>query len=330
MDDATGHTEAASFDRSRSTVRRRNQWIRSIGAVVAITLVLVSARRISSPTSLQGVHTQPQPGSGGDSQVARGPAAYAWLSKREAAHYAPLVDRIPTSDGFTRIPAPAGSFAAWLRYIPISPADTPVTTGKRKIVFSANDPLLAAVISLQPRTEKALAGPNMLVRLRAEYCWATEHISSLGFHFTSGHLASWNQWAEGRRPTVSGKMVVFTSAAERDESRESFCSYLETIFQYSSVYSVFDDTQPVTDGSIAPGDVFLRAGKNACSLMVLDVATKTGGEVRVVLGDAGTPAQTFHVIKSATGSPWFPIIRDDDLTIGPKRALRMRDLRRWK
>lgn len=330
MDDVPGLTEAAAYNPAQSAANRRHRWIRSIGAVVAIIVVLVSARRISSPTSLQGVRTTPEISARGRQQVACGPTAYAWLSKREAAKYAPLVDRIPTPDGFTRIPAPAGSFAAWLRHLPVSLADTPVTTGKRKVVFPANDPHLAAAIALQPRTEKALAGANMLVRLRAEYSWAMKHLTGLGFHFTSGHLASWDQWAEGRRPSVSGKTVSFNPSAERDDSRESFCSYLETIFQYSSVYSVFDDTRPVEDGSIAPGDVFLRPGKNACSLLVVDVATNGKGEVYVLLGDAGTPAQTFHVIKPAAGAPWFPIARGDDLTIDANRTLRMRDLRRWK
>lgn len=330
MDDVPGHMDAASIDPNRSAGKRRRNWIRSIGGAVAILVVLASARQLSSPTSLHGVRTTSDGSARRAIPVARSAANYAWLSKREAAKYAPLVDRIAPPDDFTRIPAPAGSFAAWLRHLPVLPADTPVTTGKRKVVLSSGDPHLAAVIALQPRTEKALAGPNMLVRLRAEYCWATKQMNGVGFHFTSGHLSRWDQWAEGQRPTVSGKTVAFKPAAERDDSRDSFCSYLETIFQYSSVYSVFDDTRPVEDGSIAPGDVFLRPGKNSCSLLVIDVVTNDAHDVRVLLGDAGTPAQTFHVVNSTDGSPWFPIVRSEDLTLDQNRTLRMKDLRRWR
>jgi hypothetical protein len=329
MDDASGLMDAAAHDSTRSARRRRNQWIRSIGAVAGVTIILISARRIASPTTLQGVRSTAEVTSK-DAAVLHGPAAYSWLSKREAVKYASLADRIPPPDGFARIPAPAGSFASWLRHLPVLPADTPVTTGKRKVVLTADDQQLAAAIALQPRTEKALAGPNMLIRLRAEYCWAAQHMKNLGFHFTSGHLASWDQWAEGRRPTVHGKAVSFAPAAERDESRESFCSYLETIFEYSSAYSVFDDTTAVGDGSIAPGDIFLRPGKGPCSLLVIDVVTNERGDVCAMLGDAGTPAQTFHVIKSSSGSAWFPIVQGEELTIQSKRLLRMRDLRRWK
>ncbi|HKQ46695.1 MAG TPA: DUF4846 domain-containing protein [Phycisphaerae bacterium] len=330
MDDVPGHMDAAAPNPATSLPNRRRRWIRSIGAVVAIAIVLLGARRTSSPTSLQSIRSSPETISPIDQPAARGPAPYAWLTKREAAKYVPLIERIPTPEGFSRIPAPAGSFAAWLRNLPVAPEGTPVTTGKRKLVMSPGDSELAAVILLQPRTEKALAGPNMLVRLRAEYCWATKRLADLGFHFTSGHLAAWGQWAEGRRPNVSGKTVAFAPMAEPDGSRESFCSYLETIFQYCSVYSVFDDTRAVEDGSIAPGDVFLRPGKNACSLLVVDVATSARGEVAVLLGDAGTPAQTFHLIQPPTGSAWFPIVQGDDLAISAKRILRMRDLRRWK
>jgi uncharacterized protein DUF4846 len=330
MDDFPGHMDAAAPSLSTSSIDRRRRWISSLGVVIAIAIVLIGTRRTSSPTSLQSIRSSPETSLSTERQFAHGAAAYAWLSKRETAAYAPLIDRIPVPDGFTRIPAPAGSFAAWLRNLPVAPEGTPVTTGKRKLVLSTGDAGLAAVIALQPRTEKALSGPNMLVRLRAEYCWATKRLSDLGFHFTSGHLAAWSEWADGRRPNVNGKDVSFTPSAEADGSRESFCSYLETIFQYSSVYSVFDDTRKVEDGSIAPGDVFLRPGKNAYSLLVVDAATNAHGEVCVLLGDAGTPAQTFHLVKSPAGTAWFPIVQGNNVTISAKRELRMVDLRRWK
>ena len=254
---------------------------------------------------------------------------YAWLSRRQRREYIPMAERLGTPAGFGRVPAPKGSFAHWLRHLPVAPENTPVTTADSKIVLAGDHPNLAAVVALQPHHRKLLCSANMMVRLRAEYCWSARRPEALSFHFTSGQLAGWRAWASGERPVANGRSIRFAKTSITDESRESFCGYLETLFGFTSSMSLLDDTRSVQDGTIAAGDILLRPGRGGHALMVLDVATNARRQVLLLLGEGGSPAQTFHVLCNDHGSPWFPITQSRSVDFGRRGVFGLKQLRRW-
>jgi len=180
----------------------------------------------------------------------------------------------------------------------------------------------------------------MLVRLRAEYAWTSRSLSGLAFHYTSGHLSAWSEWAGGKRPVVRGKLVHFEESHAADDSRENFCGYLETLFRYTTVYSLLEDTRRNEDGTIAGGDIFVTtsppkarsAGANrpGHAVMVLDVAMNEKGHLRILLGQGGNPAVSFHVPRSDEGSPWFAVSRSSGITLQGRTWFRLTDLRHWK
>ena len=204
-----------------------------------------------------------------------------------------------------------------------------MTTAKRQVLLRPDDPALATVIALQPSGERLLNATNMLIRLRGEYCWATGRAEYVGFHFTSGHFFDWRSWADGVRAEVKGRNVALSRTAPVDDSRANFCCYLETIFRYATVYSLYKDTQAAGDSAIAAGDVFIRLGQPGHAVMVLDVATDDAGQVIALLGQGGTPAQTFHVARSPSGSPWFPIAHTQPINLGKPGVFNAKDLRHW-
>jgi hypothetical protein len=293
-------------------------------------VILFTTRPPKASVALQSaINPQPTPAPSIEKQL-----IYPWLSQRNMVKTTPLCERIAPPEGFERMSVASGSFAAWLRHLPTQPPDTPVTTSRRQVIIKPDDPRLAAVIALQPGSARILDANNMLLRLRAEYIWSTGQTAGMTFHFTSGHASTWDAWAAGARPIVQGRKVNFKQQAEPDNSRQSFCSYLETTFQYSSGYSILDDSRPADDLSVAAGDIFLNPSKRGYALMVLDVvhrvAAKDHDEVRVLLGRGGSPAQTFHVIRGSDGSPWFPITQSEGIRISAKELLRLKDLRHWR
>jgi hypothetical protein len=303
---------------------------RALGALLVLVVICTTARQTPSPGNRSGEMpphagaVPPAPDAGDRSRQ------YTWLSRRARAAYMPLCDRIPSPAGFRRVEVAAGSFADWLRHLPAAATDRAVTNFRKKVVRSAGDARVAAVIELQPGAGNLLTAPAMLTRLRAEHAWATGKLPGLRFHFTSGHASAWGDWAAGRRPRVQGRAVQFEASAPADSSRESFCSYLETLFRYTTVYSLLDDTGPVGDGSIAAGDVFIVTGRRPRACMVLDVAAAETGETRILLGEGGQPAQTFHVITGPDGKPWLPAARDGSIALYGGETLRRKDLRRWR
>ncbi|MBX3395010.1 MAG: hypothetical protein KF841_06545 [Phycisphaerae bacterium] len=303
---------------------------RGAGAVMCATVLLASASQVLAPAA------NPKPI--GMKAVAASAVTlrsvdrakhYAWLSKSQVADFVPLSEYIAVPPGFSRVKSCEGGFASWLRHLPIAPIGTPVTTSNGKVVYPAEDGRIAVTLALQPRSGRLLAGANMMIRLRAEYEWSmTERGASLGFHLTSGHFVAWRPWAAGIRPVIDGRNVTFTGSGQVDDTRANFCAYLETLFQYTSSLSLLDDSRPLDEPILAAGDMFLPPSRCSQPLMVLDIATDREGAVCVLLGRGGVPAQTFHVLRGADGSPWFPVMQGGSISV-EGQTYDMSQLRRW-
>jgi len=297
--------------------------------VAIAAIVLTTARQSGTPARLHSEMPRPPETEDSASLFVDRSQQYAWLSRQERKAYVPLALQIPDPAGFQRVKAGTGGFADWLRHLPAAPPGTPVKTAKNQIVRAGDDPRLAATVVLQPRGGKLLDASNIVVRLRAEFLWAAGLKDRLVFRFTSGHLAAWSDWAAGVRPFVQGRNVEFRQVEPPDDGRESFTCYLEVLFRYGTVYSLMQDTFPVTDGTIEPGDVFVRPGRPGHAVLVLDVAVSGDGRVSVLLGQGGTPPQTFHVLRDPSLGAWFPVNHADPIDLGPSGTFRLKDLRRW-
>lgn len=252
---------------------------------------------------------------------------YAWLTKSQRSEYEALADRIAPPDGFDRVLLPAGSFGDWLRHLPVEPAGAKVRQANGRTLLQPDDPNLAVAISLQPHTN-ALGAAGMMVRLRAEHGWCAKTLDTTAFHFTSGQRMSWRAWASGVRALSGESGPHFEITGIADDSRDSFCAWIETQLQFTSCASLLDDTRVVEDGTISPGDVFLREGRDAHALLVLDVATDSQGRVAILLGSGATPAATFHVVRSPDGFAWFTLDRRT-IDAGVHGHFSLDQLRRW-
>ncbi len=328
MDDPATWEDLDSEEEATDGQRPLPSFARIVGFLLFVALVLMTARQ--PPRQDAGTPDAPSHlGMSVQAEVDR-PAQYAWLSARERKSYQPLIDRIPPPAGATRVYAAAGGFADWLRFLPVLPEDAPVMTAKRETILPADHPSLAAVIALQPQTTRTLTASNILIRLRAEYLWATGRAEQAAFHFASGYLSSWHEWAEGHRPMVRGRNVTLSRSAPADSSRTNYCGYMESVFRYGNFDSLWHDTDKAADFSVEGGDVFLRRGRGGHAVMVLDVATDPQGRVAVLLGQGGSPPQTFHVLRGTDGSPWFALSRTAPIDLGPKGQFQLTDLRHWK
>lgn len=253
---------------------------------------------------------------------------YAWLTKHQSATFEAVSDRIAAPDGYDRVILPSGSFGDWLRHLPAGDASSPVRRANgRTVLIPSDDPNLAATIQLQPHTN-ALGPAGMMVRLRAEHCWGTKSLEQAAFHFTSGQRLSWQAWASGVRALTGESGPYFEMTGMVDDGRDSFCAWVETVLQFTSCESLLDDTRKVEDGTIAPGDLLLRGGRDAHALIVLDAATDASGRVAVLLGSGSSPAGTFHVLRASNDSPWF-MLSSRTIDTGIHGRFELNHLRRW-
>lgn len=236
---------------------------------------------------------------------------YPWLSA--TARVRALEETFAPPEGYTRVPVEAGSFGAWLRGLPLRPEGTPVRDYQGGTVLAASDARLAAVGELDVGTVNLQQCADSILRLHAEWRWASGHPERIAYHFTSGHLAAWPRYAAGERARVSGAKVTWVpGSAAADASRAAFRNYLDLLFTYAGTLSLQAEGARVT-GEPRPGDFFVLGGSPGHTVLVLDVATNAQGERVALMGQGFTPAQDFHVLSGRDG-PWFPLGGDSVAT----------------
>ncbi|MGE0627471.1 MAG: DUF4846 domain-containing protein [Hyphomicrobiaceae bacterium] len=235
---------------------------------------------------------------------ARGEPAYPWLKQGTATRT--LRDAVQPPPGFQRRPASAGSFAHWLRHLPVKPAGSPVMLydGRRKPRQDAH----AAVIDIDVGSRDLQQCADAVMRLRAEWLYASGRSADIAFDYTSGGRVPFSRWARGERPSDNGKR--WSRRAQPDAGYASFRKYLTQVFIYAGTYSLSREMEPVRSSEVRTGDVFIKGGFPGHAVLVADVVEKPGtGERRFLLIQSYMPAQDMHVLKnpaSADGSPWYP------------------------
>jgi len=223
------------------------------------------------------------------------PAQTIWRADQAST----LERRFSPPPGFQRTPAAPGSFAQWLRRLPLKPGNPPVMlyNGRQKA-----RQVHAAVVDMSVGTKDLLQCADALMRLRAEYLYGSGKTGAIAFHTTSGDLIPFSRWMKGERPVLTGGQISWRPGAP-DGSYLSFSRYLEFIYTYSGTVSIKQDTRPVAFSEMVPGDLFLQSGSPGHAVMVADTAEKNG-ERLFLLVQSYMPAQEIHVLKSDQGA-WY-------------------------
>lgn len=285
-------------------------------AAAATTATAAQAAPVAKATDAQG-----------DTSINHSQAAvYPWrhgpITSSET-----LAARIPPPEGFTRTSAPEGSWAAWLRGLPLRPLGTPVLTftGAPK----ARQDVHAAVVDMDVGASDLQQCADAVMRLRAEWLWASGRQRDIAFNYTGGGRVPFTRWATGNRPSETGK--VWRSGAKADASYAGFRRYLKHVMTYAGTYSLERELVTADMSSIAAGDVFIKGGFPGHAVLVADVAVNpTTGEKRFLLLQSYMPAQDIHVLVNPgdeNGSPWYALPSAELVT--PEWTFPAGSLRHW-
>lgn len=236
-------------------------------------------------------------------------ARYPWLN--HTAH-STLEQRIAPPTGATRVAVADGSFAAWLRRLPMLPPEQLVHLYDGSL--KPRQDVHHAVVDLDVARRDLQQCADAVMRLWAEYLFATGQTDRIKFHPEPGKPKAISWWGGNRRAGWS----IFLTKVFADAGTASLEAEL-----------------PVATGAVQPGDVLIQGGHPGHAVLVLDVAEK-GGERYLLIGQSYMPAQQFHVVKNlgdAATSPWFKE-RDLDSAEGLKtpewRPFLRKQVRRFK
>lgn len=239
-------------------------------------------------------------------------------------------DRFPPPAGFKPIPLPQNSFGTWLRQLPLFTNHTEVRLydGRKK----ANQSAHLAVFDIDVGRRDLQQCADAVMRLRAEYLRAVNREDAIAFNFTSGDLASWQQWRQGMRPQVSGNKVFWQQKAAADNSYRNFRRYLDSVFTYAGSASLILELKAVKQPEkILPGDVFIQGGFPGHAVIVMDVVENEHGQRRFMLAQSYMPAQQIHLLRSPANraSPWYPA-KNHGLLKTPEWPFKYADLHRFQ
>jgi hypothetical protein len=216
-----------------------------------------------------------------------------------------LETRFSVPAGYKRVPVVAGSYASWLRGLPIRTDRTDVLAYNGKALSRPS----AAIVFMDVGNRDLMQCADSVIRLHAEYLWSSGQADKAGYRFTSGDLSQWSDWKAGERFVV-GRTVKRVSGEPRSASHASYRRWLDLIFMYAGTSSLSRDAwTPPGEQPVAAGDFFVDPGFPGHAVIVLDVAVNAAGDRLGLIGQGFMPAEDLHVLEStkAVDAHWFPL-----------------------
>ncbi|RMG71966.1 MAG: hypothetical protein D6722_06075, partial [Bacteroidetes bacterium] len=195
---------------------------------------------------------------------------YAWRGDSLPDPAQNLEHRIPTPAGYARPEVPAGSFAEWLRALPLRPGRPQVRLHDGRL--KGNQSAHHAVVAIDVGQRDLQQCADAVMRLRAEYLYGCGHWEDIHFNFTSGDRADYRRYREGYRAQIAGNSVRWVKTARPDDSYAAFRRYMDLVFSYAGTWSLEQELELIPVAELAAGDVFIKGGFPGHAVLVMDVA----------------------------------------------------------
>lgn len=217
-----------------------------------------------------------------------------------------LKDRLIPMPGYQRVETKLNSWESFLQNLNLQESGKPIL--KYDGTEISDQKHHVGILTYDVGSKDLQQCADALIRLRAEYLFKNEKYNAIHFKFTSGHQFSWNEYADGLRPIVSGNNVDFSKRAAPNSinSYQDFRQYLDIIYTYAGTISLARDlkeSKNKTEFNI--GDLIISPGSPGHVVMIVDKIEK-GNEKRYALIEGYTPAQSIHIL-SKNRNPWFDI-----------------------
>ena len=234
------------------------------------------------------------------------------IPSHEETHYS-KISEIPTPKGYERIKVDTGSYADYLRNLPLK-EDNTVYYYDGQAKYNQNNQFAVVDIDVGDRDLQQCA--DAVMRLRAEYLYQNKDYNDIHFNFL-----------------CDGKPRYYTEYAGNDKSYAKFRKYMDYIFTYANTASLNKELQSVSIEDIQIGDVFIQAGDPyGHAITVVDIAENHQTDEKIfMIIQSFMPAQSIHVLKNLNNSklsPWYNA--KFDVLYTPEWIFSKNDIKRFK
>lgn len=236
---------------------------------------------------------------------------YSWLDEYEVVNT--LVNRVHEPVGYSRIEVDSGSYADWLRHMPLKEGTPEVLLYDGTLKWNQSAQHVVIDMDVDPVDLQQCA--DAIMRLRAEYLYQAKDYDKIHFNYASGDEVAFSKYLRGFKPVVSGSDVSWRSCSSCDLSYDSFRDYLTQIFMYAGTLSMSKELDDVDLYDMQIGDMFVYGGSPGHMMLVMDMAVNERGDQVFLLGQSFMPAQEMHVVVNPLNeelTPWYSIDQIDD------------------
>jgi Domain of unknown function (4846) len=214
---------------------------------------------------------------------------------------------IPVPEGFERVKADSGSFAGWLRTVPLK---------KDKTVYLYNGSLKRnqnaqfAVVDIPVGNKDLQQCADAVMRFRADYLYFEKRFSEIAF-MDDNH--KWYRWSQA-------------------SDRPAFDLYLQNVYAWCGSASLEMQLKQVNDfNNIRAGDVLVMGGYPGHAMIAVDIAQNDKGKKIFMLAQSYQPAQDIHIVVNPMDeklSPWYEV-NDNEEIITPEWRFKKSNLKTW-
>jgi len=266
----------------------------------------------------------------------------------------PSIGAIPLPAGYHRIPGPVeyrgisgvpGSFADWLRNIPLKKDKTVYLFDGRP---KRNQDAQFAVLDVSVGHRDLQQCADAIMRLRSEFLYAQRDFINIDFYSEQGTRLNFLEWANGGRVKLSGNQLInyaLSKITHSDQApppsqtggdhycddRPCFDEYLQTVFSYCGTRTLERQLVPVRFEDMQIGDVLVHGGSPGHAMLVVDMAADEKGHKIYLLAQSYMPAQDIHIVKNPSDpakSPWYGPENNGTINT-PEYTFYTNQLRRW-
>jgi hypothetical protein len=240
-----------------------------------------------------------------------------------------LQTRFNPPKGFEREAVDSGSFAHYLRNLPLKEAGSLV---KYYDGGSKSNYAYEAVVDLDIGKRNLHQCADAVMRLKAEYLWDSKQYDKIHFNFTNGFRVDYSEWMKGKRMVVKGNKTCWVNGAARANNYQDFWKYMELIFNYAGTLSLDREMKSKPVDQMEIGDVFILGGSPGHAIIVADmVVNPTTGKKKFLLAQSYMPAQETQILKNPLDpmSPWYSTDFGDVLNT-PEWTFYANQLKGWE
>jgi hypothetical protein len=216
-----------------------------------------------------------------------------------------IADRFAPPREFSRVEVARGSYAEWLRQMPLLPPNTDAVDWIGRLALTANE--VGGVLDwrLLGQVEQCA---DIALRLAAEYARAKNEDDRIVFRSLSGESIGWTAWRNGHYAVDSARSaIVYHPGAGVRGTRSAFDGFLRFVMTYANTASIKRDW-PVADSSdLRIGDVLVQPGCPGTGMghlsVVVDICAPVSGDRLYLFADGFTPARMPVVRQRLQGEP---------------------------